>query len=45
MSFREFHLLRPHSQVGRVILAIAASVFAAFLLVAWAPAWAPATRA
>ena len=45
MSFREFHLLRPHSQVGRVILAIAASVFAAFLLVAWAPAWADDSQA
>lgn len=36
----DFHLLRPHSQVGRVILAAAASVFAALLLVAWGPAWA-----
>jgi Ca-activated chloride channel family protein len=40
MPFPHFHLLRPHSQVGRVILAAAASVFAALLLVAWAPAWA-----
>ncbi len=40
MPFPELHLLRPHSQVGRVILAAAASVFAALLLVAWAPAWA-----
>lgn len=40
MPFPEFHLLRPHSPVGRVILAAAASVFAALLLVAWAPAWA-----
>lgn len=40
MPFTEFHLLRPHSPVGRVILAAAASVFAALLLVAWAPAWA-----
>ena len=45
MSFRDFHLLRPHSQVGRVILAIAASMFAAFLLVAWAPAWADDSQA
>ncbi len=40
MPFPELHLLRPHSQVGRVILAAAASVFAALLLVAWGPAWA-----
>jgi Ca-activated chloride channel homolog len=40
MPFPEFHLLRPHSPVGRVIVAAAASVFAALLLVAWAPAWA-----
>lgn len=40
MTLPEFHLWRPHSQVGRVILAAAASVFAALLLVAWAPAWA-----
>jgi Ca-activated chloride channel family protein len=40
MPFPELPLLRPHSQVGRVILAAAASVFAALLLVAWAPAWA-----
>ncbi|HVK32983.1 MAG TPA: VIT and VWA domain-containing protein [Burkholderiaceae bacterium] len=40
MPFPELHLLRPHSQVGRVILAAAASVCAALLLVAWAPAWA-----
>jgi Ca-activated chloride channel family protein len=40
MPFPDFHLLRPHSPVGRVILAAAASVFAALLLVAWSPAWA-----
>jgi len=33
---------RPHEQVGRVILAIAGSLFAALLMVTWAPAWAQA---
>jgi Ca-activated chloride channel homolog len=36
----DFHLLRPHSHVGRVILAIASSLFAALLIVAWSPALA-----
>jgi Ca-activated chloride channel family protein len=31
---------RPHSQIGRVVVAIATSVFAALLIVAWSPAWA-----
>lgn len=35
---RDFELLRPQSQAGRVILAIAASLFAALLIVAWSPA-------
>ena len=36
----DFHLLRPHSPIGRVILAIATSLFAALLIVAWSPALA-----
>lgn len=40
MPFPELQPLRPRSQVGRVIVAAAAAVFAALLLVAWAPAWA-----
>ena len=36
----DFHLLRPHSHTGRVILAIATSLFAALLIVAWSPALA-----
>ena len=41
----DFHLLRPHSQVGRVILAIATSLFAALLIVAWSPVQAGDTEA
>ena len=42
-----FHLnpLRPHTQIGRVILAIASAVFAALLIVAWSPALAGDTEA
>ena len=36
----DVHLLRPHSPIGRVILAIATSLFAALLIVAWSPALA-----
>ena len=36
----DFHLLRPQSHLGRVILAIATSLFAALLIVAWSPALA-----
>ena len=39
------HPLRPRSQVGRVILAIATSLFAALLIVAWSPAQAGDTEA
>ena len=35
-----FQRLRPHSHNGRVILAIASSLFAALLIVAWSPALA-----
>jgi Ca-activated chloride channel homolog len=35
---RPVHLIRPHTPIGRVILALAASVFAALLLIAWSPA-------
>ena len=41
----DFHLLRPHTQVGRVILAIATSLVAALLIVAWTPAQAGDTEA
>ena len=41
----DFHLLRPHSHTGRVILAIATSLFAALLIVAWSPAQAGDTEA
>ena len=41
----DFHLLRPHSATGRVILAIATSLFAALLIVAWSPAQAGDTEA
>ena len=41
----DFHLLRPYTQVGRVILAIATSLFAALLIVAWTPAQAGDTEA
>jgi Ca-activated chloride channel family protein len=34
--------IRPHTPLGRVIVAIAGSLFAALLIVAWAPAWAQA---
>jgi len=34
------HLLRPHADVGRVILALASSIFAALLMIAWSPAYA-----
>jgi len=34
------HLLRPHTNVGRVILALASSIFAALLMIAWSPAYA-----
>ncbi|MDP1691196.1 MAG: VIT domain-containing protein [Burkholderiaceae bacterium] len=44
MSF-DFHLLRPHTQIGRVVLAIASAVFAALLIVAWSPAMAGDTEA
>ena len=39
------HLLRPQTHIGRVILAIASSVFAALLIVAWSPALAGDTEA
>ena len=35
---RDFHLMQPQSHAGRVILAIATSLFAALLIVAWSPA-------
>ena len=38
-------LLRPQSRVGRVILAIASSLFAALLIIAWSPAQAGDTEA
>lgn len=41
----DFHLLRPHSHTGRVIVAIATSLFAALLIVAWSPAYAGDTDA
>jgi Ca-activated chloride channel homolog len=41
----DFQLLRPHSHTGRVILAIATSLFAALLIVAWSPAQAGDTEA
>ena len=41
----DFQLLRPHSHTGRVILAIATSLFAALLIVAWSPALAGDTEA
>ena len=41
----DFHLLRPQSHTGRVILAIATSLFAALLIVAWSPAQAGDTEA
>jgi Ca-activated chloride channel family protein len=44
MSF-DFPVLRPHSHTGRVILAIATSLFAALLIVAWSPAQAGDTEA
>ena len=40
-----FQRLRPHSHSGRVILAIASSLFAALLIVAWSPALAGDTDA
>ncbi len=40
-----FASLRPHSHTGRVILAIATSLFAALLIVAWSPAQAGDTEA
>lgn len=42
---RDIHRLRPHSHTGRVILAIASSLFAALLIVAWSPALAGDTEA
>ncbi|MDH4060863.1 MAG: VIT domain-containing protein [Aquincola sp.] len=36
--------IRPHAPLGRVIVAIAGSLFAALLIVAWAPAWAQAEQ-
>jgi Ca-activated chloride channel homolog len=41
----DFHLLRPRSKTGRVILAIATSLFAALLIIAWSPAQAGDTEA
>jgi Ca-activated chloride channel family protein len=41
----DFQSLRPHSHSGRVILAIASSLFAALLIVAWSPAQAGDTEA
>jgi len=38
-------LVRPHTRVGRVIAAIAASLFAAALIVAWSPAYADDSEA
>ena len=35
---RGFYPLRPLTQTGRVLLAVAVSVFAALLLVSWSPA-------
>lgn len=40
-----FEFVKPHSRVGRFILAVAASLFAALLLVAWAPAHADDSEA
>jgi Ca-activated chloride channel family protein len=45
MSRPEFDLVRPRSRVGRFILAVAASLFAALLLVAWSPALADDSEA
>jgi len=42
---RDIHLLRPHSHTGRVILAIATSLLAALLIVAWSPVLAGDTEA
>ncbi len=39
------HLVRPHSRVGRFIIAVAASLFAALLLIAWSPAHADDSEA
>jgi Ca-activated chloride channel family protein len=44
MSF-DFPVLRPHSPAGRVILAVATSLFAALLIVAWSPAQAADSQA
>ena len=41
----EIDLVRPQSRVGRIILAIAASLFAAALLIAWSPAYADDSEA
>ncbi len=38
-------LVRPHSRVGRVIMAIAGALFAALLIVAWSPAHADDSEA
>ncbi len=38
--FRSFHPLRPLTRTGRVLLCIAAAMFAALLLVVWSPAHA-----
>jgi Ca-activated chloride channel family protein len=38
-------LLRPHTDIGRVILALASSIFAALLMIAWSPAYASDTEA
>jgi Ca-activated chloride channel homolog len=41
----EVDLVRPQSRVGRIILAIAASLFAAAVLIAWSPAHADDSEA
>lgn len=41
----EVDLVRPQTRVGRIILAAAASLFAAALLIAWSPAYADDSEA
>ena len=45
MPVTETPLLRPHTRVGRIIVAVAASLFAALLIVAWSPALADDAQA
>jgi Ca-activated chloride channel family protein len=45
MPVTETPLLRPRTRIGRVIVAVAASLFAALLIVAWSPALADDAQA